>query len=86
MKIEYCLERVEYIPVPLSCFKCYKYGNHRQSNIRHLKYGRCDQRDPDHREEDCLNETKCSNSQENHTAFSESFEIKKKEGNNKNQI
>ena len=31
VKIGYCLERVEqYVPAPLRCFKCQKYGHHRE--------------------------------------------------------
>ena len=43
-----------------------KYGE----LLRMFTCGKCGQKIPDHIEEDCANATKCSNCQENHSAFS----------------
>ena len=48
IRIGYTIERVElYIPAPLRCFKCQKFGHHKE-----ICRGRrvCDELDPDHME------------------------------------
>ena len=48
MKIRYCLERIElYIPAPLRCFKCQKYGHHRKRYKEPSTCGTCGQRELD---------------------------------------
>ena len=80
-KIRYCLERVEkYIPVFLKCFKCQNYGHHKKSCRRCLTYGRFGQKEPNHMEEDCPNETKYSNCKKNHPTFLRICNIYKKDG------
>jgi len=57
-----------YIPNPLRCFKCQKFG-HGQKNCRGkaicAKHGQ-----QDHRSDECSNEAKCPNCSGSHTAFS----------------
>ena len=63
---------------PLKCFKCHKYGQHRQSCRRRQTCARCGDKDPDYMEEDCSNEIKCPNCRQNHPAFSRSCDIYKR--------
>ena len=80
IQIRYYLKKVEkYIPVPLRCFKWQKYGYHKESCWEYPICERCSQKDPNHMKEDCSNENKCSNCQENHTAFSRSCSRQKRE-------
>ena len=49
VKISYCLERVEqYILAPLKCFKCQKYGHHREACRGRQTCTKCSEKDPDH--------------------------------------
>ena len=80
VKIGYYLERVEdYIPAHLSYFKCQRYGHHSESCRGRPTCRRFSQRKPNIMEEDCPTESKCSNCQENHSAFSRSCGICKRE-------
>ena len=55
VKIGYCLERVEqYVPAPLRCFKCQKFGHHRKACRGRQTCSKCGEKDLDHAEEDCL--------------------------------
>ena len=57
VKTGYCLERVEqYIPAPLRCFKCQKFGHHREACRERQTCAKCGENDPDYAEEDCLKE------------------------------
>ena len=57
LKMGYCLERVEqYVPAPLRCFKCQKFGHHREACRGRQTCSKCGEKDPDHAEEDCLKE------------------------------
>ena len=61
VKIGYCLEIVEqYVPASLSCFKCQKFGHHREACRGRQTCSKCGKKDPDHAEEDCLKEIRCS--------------------------
>ena len=80
VKISYCLERVElYVPAPLRCFKCQKYGHHREACKGRQTCAKCDEKDPDHMKEDCLKEITCANCQQDHTACARSCVVYKKE-------
>ena len=51
VKIGYCLERVkQYIPAPLRCFKCQKFGHHREACRGRQTCSKCSEKDPDHAE------------------------------------
>ena len=55
VNIGYCLERVEqYVPAPLRCFKCQKFGHHREACRGRQTCSKCGEKDPGHAEEDCL--------------------------------
>ena len=45
----------------LRCFKCQKYGHHREACRRRQICAKCGEKDPDHLEEDCLKEIRCAN-------------------------
>ena len=80
LKIGYCLERVElYIPTPLRRFKCQKYGHHKEACRGRHTCAKCDEKDPDHFEEDCLKEIICTNCRQDHSASARSFIVNKKE-------
>ena len=79
-KIVYCLERVEqYVPAPLSCFKCQKYEHHREACRRRQACAKCCEKDPDHVEEACMKEITCANCQQDHPVYARSCAINQKE-------
>ena len=62
MKIGYTMERVEqFIPNPLRCYKCLKYGHHEGKCNGKSVCGKCGQKDPDHSIEECKNTQRCAN-------------------------
>ena len=79
IRIGYTIKRVEqYIPAPLQCFKCQKFGHHKEICRGRQVCGKCGERDPDH----MVNESKsikCTNCHEEHPAFLRSCAIYKKE-------
>ena len=80
MKIGYCLERAEeYVPALLRCFKCLKFGHHREACRGWQICANCSEKDLDHVEEDYLKEIRCSNCQQDHPAYSRSCDIYEKE-------
>ena len=80
VKIGYCLERVEqYVPAPLRCFKCQKFGYHREACRGRQTCSKCGEKDPDHAEEDCLKETRCANCQLDHPAYARTCTVYQKE-------
>ena len=80
VKIGYCLEEVEqYVPAPLRCFKCQKYGHHRGAYRGRHTCAKCGKKDPDHVEEDCLKEIRCANCRQDHPAYARSCNVYKKE-------
>ena len=73
-------ERVKvqlYVPQPLRCFKCQRFGHHRENCKRDEVCGRCGQ--PDHNDSSCNNPVKCVNCSEKHTAFSKDCPVWQKE-------
>ena len=80
VKIGYCLEKVEqYVPAPLRCFKCQKFGHHREACRGRQTCSKCGEKDPDHVEEDCLKETRCANCQQDHPAYARTCTVYQKE-------
>ena len=80
VKIGYCLERVEqYVPPPLRCFKCQKFGHHREACRGRQTCSKCGEKDPDHAEEDCLKEIRCANCQQDHPAYVRTCTVYQKE-------
>ena len=77
VNIGYCFE--QYVPGPLSCFKCQKYGHHREACRGRQTCAKCGEKDPDYLEEDCLKEMKCTNCQQDHPAYVRSCNVYKKE-------
>lgn len=62
IKIGYTISKVEtYIPNPLRCFNCQRYGHGKNQCTRKLVCGKCGENDPNHTELTCPNETNCSN-------------------------
>ena len=79
IRIGYIIKRVEqYIPAPLRCFKCQKFGHQKEICRGGQVCGKCGKRDPDHMENECKS-IKCANCHEEHPAFSRSCAIYKKE-------
>ena len=79
IRIGFTIERVEqYIPTPLRCFKCQKFGHHKEICRGRQVCGKCGERDPDHMENEC-NSIKCANCHEEHPAFSRGCAIYEKE-------
>ena len=79
VKIGYCLQRVEqYVPAPLGCFKCPKYGHDRETCRGRLICAKCGVKDSDHVEEDCLKEIRCANCQPDNPAYTRSCNVYKK--------
>ena len=80
VKIGYCLERVElYFPAPLRCFKCQKFGHHREACRGRQTCSKCGEKDPDHAEEDYLREIRCANCQQDHPAYARTCSVYQKE-------
>ena len=80
VKIGYCLERVEqYVPAPLRCFKCQKFGHHREACIGRQTCSKWGEKDPDHAEEDCLKEIRCAHYQLDHLAYARTCTVYQKE-------
>ena len=80
VKIRYCLERVEqYVPALLRCFKCQKFGHHREASRGRQTCSKCGEKDPDHAEEDCLKEITCANCQQDHPAYARTCIVYQKE-------
>ena len=49
IKIGYTIAKVEpYIPNPLRCYRCQKYGHHEEMCRGKTTCGKCGQKDPDH--------------------------------------
>ena len=56
------MERVEqFIPNPLRCYKCPKYGHHQDKCNGKSVCGKCGQKDPDNSIEECKNTHRCTN-------------------------
>ena len=57
-----------YIPNPLHCFNCHKYGHGKSSCKGRAVCAKCGQ--GDHNSDSCINELKCVNCSGSHAAFS----------------
>ena len=80
VKIGYCLERVEqYVQAPLRCFKCQKFGHHREAWRRQQPCSKCSEKNSDHAEEDCLKGIRCANCQQDHPAYARTCAVYQKE-------
>jgi len=62
-----------YIPNPLCCFKCQKFGHGKNACRGRETYATCGQ--IGHTSSDCTNEPKCPNCTGNHSAFSKSCPV-----------
>ena len=60
------------------CFKCQKYGHHKEAYKGLQTCAKCSEKDPDPVEEDCLKEITCANCQD-HLAYARSCDVYKKE-------
>lgn len=69
----------QYIPKPLQCYNCQKFGHNKDQCLRFFTCGNCSEKNPDHDEEDCPNKTKCTNCQEEHHSHSKQCKIYKQE-------
>ena len=76
VKIGYFLERIEqYIPAPLRCFKCQKYGHYRTTDMFQMRW-----KGPDHVEKNCLKQIRYANCRQDqdHQAYARSCDVNKK--------
>ena len=77
IKVGYMKINVEiYIPNPLQCFKCQKFGHHQDRCTRSPVCGRCGESG---QHNDCKNDFKCANCQGNHGASARNCVIWKRE-------
>ena len=78
VKVGFLQVKVEvYIPNPLRCFKCQKYGHHEDRCSRSQVCGRCG--DSSHRESDCKATPHCVNCGKEHSANSKDCDTWKQE-------
>ena len=71
IKVCFLLLKVSpYIPSPLRCFKCQKYGHSQAKCRREAVCGKCGEKGHDSR--NCTKESKCINCAENHPSYSRS--------------
>ena len=76
LKISYCPGWVkQYVPVALRCFKCQKYGHHREACRGRHTCAKCNEKDPDHVEEDCLKEIRFANCWQDPLAYTRSCNV-----------
>jgi len=79
LKIGYMMERVEtYIPNPLRCYNCQKYGHHESRCTRKKICKKCGEDGSDHPESTC-NQIKCANCKGDHSVDSRICEAWKRE-------
>ena len=73
IKVGYTMERVkQYIPNPLRCYKCQKYGHH-EDNCREREVCRkCGQQNPDQHIKYCLFPCKCVKCGSDHLVYARS--------------
>ena len=80
IKISYTTEMVEqFIPNPLRCYKCQKYGHHQDKCNRKSVCGKCGQKDPDHSIEECKNTHRCTNCSGDHPVYAKNVRKWKRE-------
>ena len=72
IRIGYTIEKVEqFMPPPLWCFRCQKFGHHKDISRGCQVCGKCGERNPNHTGSECK-DVKCTNCHEQHPAFSRS--------------
>ena len=70
IKVGYIMERVEqFIPNPLRCYNCQKYGHHEDNCRGRQVCGKCAQQHPDHHIDNCNHPYKCANCGGNHPIY-----------------
>ena len=70
IKVGYTIERVEqFMPNPLHCYNCQKYGHHEDNCRGRQVCGKCAQQDPDHHIDKCNNSYKCANCGGDHPIY-----------------
>ena len=81
IKVGYTMERVEqFIPNPLHCYNCQKYGHHEDNCRGRQVCDKCGQQDPDHHSDNCNYLYKCANCGGDHPVYArscESWKLKK---------
>ena len=77
VKIGYLITKVEtYIPNPLRCHNCQKFGHHKEKCTRSPIYKNCGETG---NHIDCQQPPKCENCKQNHSADSKEYELWRKE-------
>ena len=80
LKVGYNLIKVNpYIPNPLRCYNCQKFGHHETKCLKSPVCKKCGESGSDHIELSCNNAIKCANCQGNHPADSRDCLVWKKE-------
>ena len=82
IKVGYTMKRVEqYIPNPLRCYKCQKYGHHEDNCRGHEMCRECGQQNLNHHINDSQFPCKCANYGSDHPVYARSCEswMQKKE-------
>ena len=80
IKIGYTNEKIEqYIPNPLRCFKCKKFGHHGNICNGRPVCGKCRERESNHTTTDCKLNNKCANAGEDHLSYSRTYPVWEKE-------
>ena len=80
IKIGYNIERVEqFVPNPLRCYKCQKFGHHEDQCRGMPVCGRCGQKSPDHEANTCERTCQCANCEGDHPAYAKICEHWKRE-------
>lgn len=80
IKIGYIIEKIDlFIPNPLRCHNCQKFGHHEDACHNRPVCGRCSQKNPDHTTNECTNRSNCANCGEEHPAYARICDIWKKE-------
>ena len=80
IKIGFTIEKVEpYVPAPLRCFKCQKFGHHKDLCRGQQVCGKCGEKDPSHSEDECQNDKECANCHGNHPAYSRTCDVYRRE-------
>ena len=87
IKIGYINEKIEtYIPNPLQCYECQKFGHHVSVCNGHTICGKCGEQEPNHTTIKCNLNNRCANCGEDHPSYTRSCPawIKEKNFNHKN--
>ena len=75
MKVGYTIESVErFVPNPLRCYICKKYGHHEDACRGKEVSGKCCQKDSDHHMNECEFPNKCTNCGGDHPVYARSRE------------